>query len=115
MDRRGFLAGVVSGLTVYGLPTEALSQATTTNKRFVFVLLRGGMDGLSAVVPYADPDYQHHRGGLAIPSPGEKGSIRLDADFALHPRLEFLASTYTSKELVVIPALASPYRQRSHF
>ncbi len=39
----------------------------------------------------------------------------LDGTFALHPALTFLHSSYAAKELTVLHAIASPYRERSHF
>jgi len=84
--------------------------------RFVFIILRGALDGLSAVPPYGDAAYATLRGALAVPAPGSVGSaLRLDSLFALHPSLTFLHECFTAQELTVLHAVASPYRERSHF
>jgi len=84
--------------------------------RFVFIILRGALDGLSAVPPCGDPAYGALRGTLALPSPGSAGGCPpLDSLFALHPSLGFLHESFLAKELTVVHAVATPYRERSHF
>jgi uncharacterized protein (DUF1501 family) len=84
--------------------------------RFVFIILRGALDGLSAVPPYADPDYARLRGELAIAAPGANDSaLALDGHFGLNPGLTFLHEAYGAHELLVLPAVATGYRERSHF
>jgi uncharacterized protein (DUF1501 family) len=81
--------------------------------RFVFVLLRGGMDGLSAVPAVGDPEFAAARAGLAefgaapLPLPG--------TPFALHPHLASMHALYGRGELAVLHAVGLPYRDRSHF
>src|SRR5205085_11417428 len=79
------------------------------------VLLRGALDGLSAVPPIGDPDYANLRGQIALTKSGDNAALHLDGLFGLHPALEFLHASYTAKELAVVHAAASPYRERSHF
>ena len=50
------------GLTFAAAPPEPRA----TDRRLVFMFLRGGMDGLSAVPPYGDPQYAAQRGPLAV-------------------------------------------------
>ena len=84
--------------------------------RFVFIILRGALDGMSAVPPYADPDYARLRGELAIGAPGANdGALALDGYFGLNPGLSFLHEAYGAHELLVLPAVATAYRERSHF
>ncbi len=86
------------------------------DQRFVLVILRGAMDGLAAVPPIGDPDYAATHGLLAIPASGQEGgALRLDDRFGLHPALAPVAPLYASGEMLCLHALASPYRQRSHF
>ena len=89
--------------------------AADTESRFVFLLLRGALDGLNAVPPIGDPDYASLRGQIAIPTSGEGATLALNGDFGLHPSLGFLHRSYAAKELAVVHAVASPYRERSHF
>jgi uncharacterized protein (DUF1501 family) len=84
--------------------------------RLVVVILRGALDGLAAVPPYADPDYAGLHRELAIFAPGATdGALALDDTFGLHPSLTFLHERYLAGEVVVFNAVASPYRDRSHF
>ena len=84
--------------------------------RFVLVILRGALDGLAAVPPYGDHDYGRLRGEFALRAPGEaKGALALNGFFGLHPSLGFLGESYAARELIVFHAVASPYRERSHF
>lgn len=85
-----------------------------TNKRLVFVFLRGGLDSLSTVIPYADPHYKKTRQQLALKEQDES-LIAIDNFFAFHKNMKNLANFYIKKELAVIHAVATPYRSRSHF
>ena len=69
-DRRTFLAGVAgAGLAGLMLPRVSFA-ATEGERRFVFVILRGALDGLAAVPPIGDPNYSKLRGALAVPAVG---------------------------------------------
>jgi len=98
-----------AGATALALPRLSLA-APETDKRFVVVLLRGAMDGLSAAPAIGDPDYERARNGLAL-----ENALKLDAMFALHPNLPGMKSLYDGGELIVVHAAATPYRDRSHF
>ncbi len=64
----------------------------------------------------ADPDYARLRRELAIGAPdSQNGAIKLDGTFGLHPSMTFLGESYAARELTVMHAVASPYRERSHF
>jgi uncharacterized protein (DUF1501 family) len=115
--RRQILGGL--GTAVFtaaaGLPTSAMA-AERTSKKLVFVFLRGAMDGLTVFPAYGDPDFERERAGIAMPGPGQKGGIlKLNDFFGVHPLLPNLQQMYGSGELAVINAIASPYRERSHF
>jgi len=114
MDRRHFIgvAGAcLGGLATASLPSIAFAQVPG-RKRLVFVLLRGGFDGLAAVPPTFDPHYQATRGALAA-KPSDL--IPLERGFALTPGLAPLAEFWKRDELAVLHAVAIPYRTRSHF
>ena len=127
MTRRGFLtksvtsATVLAGAGVLGgtLLTTRMAFAapsSTGDGRFVFIILRGALDGLTAVPPYGDSAYAALRGPLAVAPPGTvEGGLKLDNLFALHPSLAFLHECFGAKELTVLHAVATPYRERSHF
>lgn len=103
-----------------GLLASRISFAAscTDERRFIFVILRGALDGLAAVPPVGDPDYTRLRGSLALSGAGGatgSGALPLDGTFALHPSLTFLHERWQAKELAVVHAVSTPYRERSHF
>ena len=115
LDRRQWLMGAGAAAGLAGLPTIAFASAET-DQRLVVIMLRGAMDGLSAAPPYGDPDYQSARTGLAIPAPGQAGGVlALGSEFGLNPALPKLHARHAAGELIVFQAIASPYRDRSHF
>ena len=111
----GLLGGsVLTTRMAFGAPGAA------GQGRFVFIILRGALDGLSAVPPYGDPAYATLRGQIAVPSPASvlddvKAGLKLDNTFALHPSLAFMHERWQERELVVMHAVATAYRERSHF
>lgn len=115
LTRRSFLeASLFAGATTLVSTRFAFANAPT-DSRFVFVLLRGALDGLSAVPPVGDPDYAGLRGQIALAKSGEGAALPLSGPFGLHPSLTFLHESYRAKELAVLHAIATPYRERSHF
>jgi uncharacterized protein (DUF1501 family) len=115
ITRRRLLLGGAALAASAALP-EVLFAYTGGSARLVVVILRGALDGLAAVPPYADPAYAGLRRELAIAAPGAAdGALALDDTFGLHPSLKFLHERFMGGELVVFNAVASPYRDRSHF
>jgi uncharacterized protein (DUF1501 family) len=113
--RRRFLLGTGALAASAALP-GVLFAHTGGSARLVVVILRGALDGLAAAPPYADPHYAGLHRELSIAAPGlADGALALDATFGLHPSLAFLHERYVAGELVVFQAVASPYRDRSHF
>lgn len=109
-SRRAFVSGTLAaGATA--LLSKCVFADVATDARFVLVLLRGALDGLAAVPAYGDGSYAAKRGALAITAP----QLKLDGMFALHPSLTHLHERFQAKELIVFHAVASPYRERSHF
>jgi uncharacterized protein (DUF1501 family) len=116
IGRREFLTAGAMATGGALLASRVAFARTEGTSRFVLVILRGALDGLSAVPPYGDPDYARLRRELAIGAPGgPEGVLKLDSMFGLHPSLSFLHERYAANELVVFHAIASPYRERSHF
>ncbi|HWW28396.1 MAG TPA: DUF1501 domain-containing protein [Steroidobacteraceae bacterium] len=113
--RRRFLLGTGALAASAALPSVLFAHAGGSS-RLVVVILRGALDGLAAVPPYADPDYASLHRELAIAAPGGPGgALALNNTFGLHPSLAFLHERYSAGELIVFNAVASPYRDRSHF
>jgi uncharacterized protein (DUF1501 family) len=121
LTRRRFLLGTGALAAGAALPGMLLANAPgaapgANSARLVVVILRGALDGLSAVPPYADPGYAGLRGELAVAAPGAAdGALALDGAFGLHPSLGFLHERYAAGELIAFHAVSSPYRDRSHF
>lgn len=114
LSRRGLLGAGLSFFAWSHLPKVA-SAAGARDPRFLTVILRGALDGLSAVAPLADPDYEALRVGIALSKEGKDAAIPLDGFFALHPKMPNFARVYAAKQALVVHATASPYRERSHF
>ncbi|WP_321792893.1 DUF1501 domain-containing protein [Caballeronia sp. J97] len=112
LTRRRFLwcAGASAGAML--VAPQLVFASAETDRRFVFVIQRGAADGLNIVVPYGDPAYAALRGPLAIDA---SAATRLDGTFALHPSMQQVAQMYAGKEALFVHAVASPYRERSHF
>jgi uncharacterized protein (DUF1501 family) len=107
LDRRSFLGATA----LLAVPRLVFAQAPT-ERRFIFIIQRGAADGLNTVIPYAEPAYASLRGGLAIPP---ENALKLDGTFALHPSLENMRDMYVAGQATFFHAVASPYRERSHF
>ena len=123
LTRRRLLLGTGAMAACAVLP-NVLFANTGGSGRLVVVILRGALDGLAAVPPHGDPDYAGLHRELAIAPPAAPGAatpgsagtaLALDATFGLHPSLGFLHERYLAGELIVFHAVASPYRERSHF
>jgi uncharacterized protein (DUF1501 family) len=115
LSRRRFLLGTSALAASLAMP-RLLFATTGGQSRLVVVILRGALDGLAAVPPYGDPNYAGLHRDLAIAPPGAAdGALSLDGTFGLHPAFEFLHERYGKSELIVFQAVASPYRDRSHF
>jgi uncharacterized protein (DUF1501 family) len=112
LSRRNFLGIAAAGAGAMLVSPHIAFASVATDRRFVFVIQRGAADGLNIVVPYAEPAYATLRGALAIDA---SSATRLDGTFALHPSLVRTAAMYADHQALFVHAVASPYRDRSHF
>ncbi|MEM7532680.1 MAG: DUF1501 domain-containing protein [Chloroflexota bacterium] len=119
-SRRSFMqrAGVV-GITGLSLPAwmprmafASSPDTVTAGDTLICVFLRGGMDGLSAVVPYNEADYFDQRPTIAVP---DNKVLDLDGQFGLHPKMSPLHEIYQQQDLAIVQAVGSPDPTRSHF
>lgn len=112
IHRRQFLRCAAAGAGALLIAPRLVFANVETERRFVFIIQRGAADALDTVIPYADPALSGLRGQLAIdPAMMHK----LDGTFALHPSLKGMADLYSKNQALFVHAVASPYRDRSHF
>jgi uncharacterized protein (DUF1501 family) len=83
--------------------------------RLVVLVLRGALDGLSAIAPVGDPDYAALHGDLALRLDGDHAALPLNGFFALNPAMPNFARLYGSGQALAAHAVATNYRERSHF
>jgi len=113
LSRRSFIGATsaAAGLATLGFPNMAFATANT-NRRFVFIIQRGAADGLHIVAPTGDPAFSGLRGDFAQDL---AQGAKLGSFFTLHPALAETAKMYGDKQALFVHAVASPYRDRSHF
>ncbi len=119
MHNRRHLLQALGATSAAGLLPPWASLALAASPRdsshgncLVLVILRGGMDGLTAVPALGDPAFAEARGALGVFA---AEPLKLDGTFALNPLLPQLHSLYGQGELAVLHAVGLPYRERSHF
>ena len=91
------------------------ARAEGRDPRFLTIVLRGALDGLATVAPVGDPDWVRLRGDDALTLDGAARALPLDNFFALNPAMPNLARMYGADHATIVHAVASPYRERSHF
>ena len=112
--RRELLRRVLAATALLPWARLSLAQAPAAADapRFVFVILRGGLDGLTAAPVVGDPAFAEARGALGQFA-GDP--LPLHGPFALNPLLPQLHALYGRGEMALLHAVGLPYRERSHF
>lgn len=118
--RTFFKAGMGVGVAVLGsqLVTSRVSYAaadTLPSGTMVVIFLRGGMDGLSLLVPDNDPYLLEKRPDIMARSSATHQLIPMGRGFGLHPSLTPLSGLIQQGKLAVVPAVSTPDLTRSHF
>src|SRR5438874_10778092 len=111
--RRALLLG--SGVSLAWAHLPRLARAEGRDPRFLAIVLRGGLDGLGVVAPVGDPDWRNLRGDKALTLDGPSAPLPLDDFFALNPAMPNLHRLYRAGQALIVHAVATPYRERSHF
>jgi len=114
LSRRALLA---AGGTLFAwayLPKFACA-AGNRDPRLVVIVLRGALDGLSAVGPVGDPSYAGLHGQIALSLSGEHAALPLDGYFALNPAMPVFARLYKEGHAAAVHATSTAYQERSHF
>lgn len=119
----GALVAAGSFLPSFARRALAAEAAPAQKKTFVFLFLRGALDGLFAVTPYGEPRLQSLRPALLLPEPGgaarsaqQQPLLSLGVPgFGLHPALEPLLPMWREGSLALVHACGQPQGSRSHF
>ncbi len=120
-SRRSFLRGTGVTLTGFGLaslfPTPLLQHAMagtgSSERRILFIFLRGGNDGINAVIPHGDPDYSlANRPTLYIPP---DAALNLNDFASLNPALAPMLNLYNDGQLAVLHRIGYQNSSQSHF
>ena len=106
---------LASGVLFAWAYVPKLARAEQRDPRFLVIVLRGALDGLATVAPVGDPDWVRLRGDKALTLGGASPGLALDGFFALNPAMPNLHRLYKAKQATIVHAVATPYRERSHF
>ncbi|MFV0372839.1 DUF1501 domain-containing protein [Microbacterium sp.] len=119
--RRQLLAGGL-GVGVAALGTQLVTSrvayaageaaGTSPSRTLVVVFLRGGLDGLSVVVPGGDARLVEARPDIAVRA---ASLLPFDRNFGLHPALSALKPMLDAGKIAAVPDIATPELTRSHF
>ena len=129
LSRRGLFAAAgrkaIDSIAPSWLPSVTYADDYVPGKRdlskdiIVSVYLRGGCDGLSICVPYADTPYYSHRSTIAIPRPDQttdpKRATDLDGFFGIPPAMLPIKPVYDQGDFLFVHATGSTDPSRSHF
>ena len=116
-SRRAFMSGAM-GTILAGLPqgSNLVFAASAQKEPILFVMLRGGMDGLNVVAPADDANLHAARAVGIIPTTGFSLANGLtNQDWRLHPSAPELNALYNSGQLAFVHAAGAPFPSRSHF
>ena len=108
------------------LPKIVMSNHYASNRDIIVsVFMRGGADGLSIAVPFADPNYYTSRSTIAIPRPDSSAAtkgINLDGFFMFPQAMAGNAAgtgglmpAFTATDLLIVQATGQLNNSRSHF
>ena len=111
--RRELLLG--SGALFAWAAVPHVACAEGRDPRFLVIVLRGALDGLAVVAPVGDPDWAKLRGDKALTLSSATPALPLDGFFALNPAMANFHRLYQANQAMVVHAVATPYRERSHF
>jgi uncharacterized protein (DUF1501 family) len=118
--RRDLLKAAVGGFIAWHSPAilkatelQLEPNAVKARPKLVWVVLRGAMDSLHAILPLSDPDLMVHRKRLVTPV--KDRAFNLGNGFALHPALKDFNYLYKKGQLIPVVATESGAKTRSHF
>jgi uncharacterized protein (DUF1501 family) len=111
--RRELLLG--SGVLFAWAAVPRLAHAEGRDPRFLTIVLRGALDGLAVAAPVGDPNWTKLRPEKSLTTDGATSALPLDGFFALNPAMANFHRLYQAGQATIVHAVATPYRERSHF
>lgn len=109
LPRRHFIAGA-SSLVLAGSWSTDVAANRRVKKNLIVIMLRGGMDGLTAV-----PFIGSQRLAELRPTINVQKAHKIDGAFALHPSLRHFKAQWDIGKAAILHATSIPYTGRSHF
>jgi uncharacterized protein (DUF1501 family) len=111
--RRELLLG--SGVLFAWAAVPRIARAEGRDPRLLVIVLRGALDGLGVVAPMGDPEWGKLRSDKGLALDGATAALPLDGFYALNPAMPNFHRQYQAGRAAVVHAVATPYRERSHF
>ena len=111
--RRDWLLG--SGVMFAWAAMPRVTRAEGRDPRLLVIVLRGALDGLGVVAPVGDPEWGKLRGDKGAALDGATPALPLDGFYALNPAMPNFHRMYQAGQATIVHAVATPYRERSHF
>lgn len=117
LTRRRFLGGLGATCAVGAVgpmlrPELAFAADGIADHTLVVLVLAGGLDGISALVPAGDADYGRQRNATRL---DPASVLAIDSTFGLHPALAPIHALFSDGLAAAIPAVGSTTATRSHF
>lgn len=116
--RRRVVAGAgavgVAALGSQLLTTKVAFGAPGDDRTLIVIMMRGGMDFLSVIVPRGDGNYLSARPNIGI-QPAALLDGGAETRFGLNPALAAVHPLWASGQMAAVAAVASPDASRSHF
>ena len=109
LTRRQFLKASGASLFLAGLPLPGFTKDKPPGTISV-IMLEGGMDGLTAVPPFGDPNLSRMRKVLT-----PDNYLKLNSFFGLHPSFKYFSGLMAKNNASIVHATNFPYTARSHF
>lgn len=109
LTRRHFIAGS-SSLMLAGNWASDVVANQRAKKNLIVIMLRGGMDGLTAVPYIGNNQLVDLRPSITV-----KSAQKIDGSFALHPALREFKTQWDEGTAAILHASSIPYTGRSHF
>ena len=117
VTRRHALLGMAAA-AVLGKSSVAFaaSGGAGPGNKLVVINAMGGLDGLSLVAPYGDPNLMPLRGPIVAPPVGQPGGmLDLGGFYGLHPAMAGFHGMYAAGEALAVHAVGNLNGYRSHF